>query len=328
MGVTTKDIARICGVSRGTVDRALNGKDRINPKTKEMILNKAQELGYRPDLLARSLVKGKSMTIGVIVFDLRNRYFSQMVNTIEIRARENGYFTNITLQENDCETEVQLIHNLVDRKVDGLLICPVNKGEAFNQLIRNLKIPIVVIGNKISDDHAFVCIDERKAAGEAIELIVSKGYEEIIFVCPTLEHIDRENIYSHEQRLLGFQDVMKKHKEIKNTLIDHWGYLDVAENMVLSGDHRMALFCTCDTYALDIMMRLKSKDKLPPRDYGIMGFDGIDTLKYITPALATVYNSVNEVGEQAVDMLLNMINGSPHAQTTILSHRIITGESL
>src|SRR5690554_6695584 len=84
MGIISKDIAKICGVSRGTVDRALNNKPRIKPETKERILKTAKELGYRPDLLARSLVKGKTMSLGVVVFDVRNRYFAQLLNSIEI----------------------------------------------------------------------------------------------------------------------------------------------------------------------------------------------------------------------------------------------------
>ena len=99
MGITSKEIAEICGVSRATVDRALNGKDRISPKTKEKILAVAKQMGYRKDLLARSLVKGKTMCIGVLVFDIRNYYFSQLVNTIELESRKNDYFLYITLHE-------------------------------------------------------------------------------------------------------------------------------------------------------------------------------------------------------------------------------------
>ena len=88
MGVTTNDIARICQVSRTTVLRALNNKGRISKTTREKILQTAKDLGYRPDLLARGLVKGRTMNIGVVVFDVKNQYFAQMLSAIEGKAQE------------------------------------------------------------------------------------------------------------------------------------------------------------------------------------------------------------------------------------------------
>ena len=180
MAVTTKDIAKACGISRGTVDRALNDRGRINQETKEKILRVAKEMGYRPDLLARSLVKGKTMSIGVVVFDILNRYFAQMVNSIEMKAKSKGYFVNITLQEKDPEMEIQLINSLVDRRMDGIILCPVNKGIKFTKFIESLPIPVVVIGNMVSPSVPFIGIDERKAASDATNLIVSKCYERIV----------------------------------------------------------------------------------------------------------------------------------------------------
>mgnify|MGYP003529424079 CR=1 FL=1 len=97
MGITTKDLAKICGVSRTTVHRALSDTGRINPQTKDLILQTAKEYDYRPDLLARGLVKGQTYNIGVVVLDVNNRYFAQMLSAIEAEARKQGYFVNITL---------------------------------------------------------------------------------------------------------------------------------------------------------------------------------------------------------------------------------------
>ena len=208
MGVTTKDIAKICGVSRTTVTRALSNQGRINEKTKENILNTAKELGYRPDLLARGLVKGKTMYIGVVVFDVKNRYFSQMLSSIETEAKKRGYFTNITLHEKDKEMEIELIQRLVDYHMDGLILSPVNKGKNFAEFLKGLNVPLVIIGNKIASDIPFVGINEQKASKESIELILKKGYKRIVFVCPPLADQKEENVYSHQQREKGFLGIM------------------------------------------------------------------------------------------------------------------------
>ena len=99
MAITAKELAQMCGVSRMTVHRALTDTGRINPQTKELILAKAKECGYRPDLLARGLVKRQTFYIGVVVLDVNNRYFSQLLSAIGMDARKQGYFVNITLHE-------------------------------------------------------------------------------------------------------------------------------------------------------------------------------------------------------------------------------------
>ena len=129
MGITTKEIAKICGVSRTTVHRALNNTGRISEKTKRMILETAEKNGYRPDLLATGLAKGKTYYIGVVVMDVNNRYFSQMLSALEIEARERGYFINITLHQNDKEIEKEQLCKLADYHVDGIILSSVNKGE-------------------------------------------------------------------------------------------------------------------------------------------------------------------------------------------------------
>ena len=105
MAITAKELAEMCGVSRMTVHRALTDTGRINPQTKELIQAKAKECGYRPDLLARGLVKGQTFYIGVVVLDVNNRYFSQMLSAISTEARKRGYFVNITLNEENKEIE-------------------------------------------------------------------------------------------------------------------------------------------------------------------------------------------------------------------------------
>ena len=105
MGITTKDLAEICGVSRTTVNRALQGTGRIKEETKRRILDTAKQLGYEPDLVARSLVSGKSMMIGVIIVDLKNQYYPKMVNAIAERVLEDNYILNITIHRDDKDGE-------------------------------------------------------------------------------------------------------------------------------------------------------------------------------------------------------------------------------
>lgn len=328
MGVTTNDIARICSVSRTTVIRALNNQGRISKETKDKIVKTAKELGYRPDLLARGLVKGKTMYIGVVVFDVKNQYFAQMLSAIEAEAQTRGYCVNITLHGKNREKEINLIQKLVDYHVDGLILSPVNKGEEFENFLKGLDTPLIVIGNKVSDDIPVVGIDERQAAREAAGRILKSGYERVAFVCPPLGESGEGNIYAHEQRLKGFQEAMSVYPEVECVTVSSVSYEKEAAAMMATADKKTAFFCSGDVFALDILKYLKTLGFSAPGDFGIMGFDDIELLEYLSPRLSTIYNSVEEVSKKAVELLFDMLDGLEIPMESYEQYRLVPGETI
>lgn len=328
MNITTKDIAQICGVSRSTVSRALNNEGRINPETKKKILKVAKEHGYRPDLLARGLVTGKTMHIGVVVFDVNNRYFAQMISAIEIEARKHGYFVNITLHQKDKDMEKELLKRLVDYHVDGIILSPVNKGDKYGEFLKGLNTPVVVIGNKVSEDIPYVGINEEKAAEEATQKLISSGYERIIFVCPPLADRSEENIYTHEQRKNGFKKAMLDYPNIISEEIGTWNYIDVIDDYLAIDNKKTAFFCSGDIFALNIIKHFRIKGKEVKKDYGIIGFDSIDMLDYMTPKLTTIYDSVDEVSLKAVNLLIDLMNDKIIENENLVDHKLIDGETI
>ena len=334
MAVTAKELAQMCGVSRMTVHRALTDTGRINPQTKELILTKAKECGYRPDLLARGLVKGQTFYIGVVVLDVNNRYFSQLLSAIGTEARERGYFVNITLHEQNKEMEREQLERLVDYHVDGIILSSVNQGSEYRDFLNRLDTPIVTIGNKIAEDLPFVSIEEKKAAREATEEILRKGYEKIVFVCPPLERSE-ENTYVHRQRLDGFEEAVYswnggRKPEAESVVIDrNEAYAARAYEELRNTNKRTAFFCSGDIFALDIMKYMSGEGIKAGKDYGIMGFDGIDMLDYVSPRLNTIYNPVEQVAKEAVKLLFNLMNGEADGtESIILDCKMIAGETL
>lgn len=334
MAITAKELAEMCGVSRMTVHRALTDTGRINPQTKELIQAKAKECGYRPDLLARGLVKGQTFYIGVVVLDVNNRYFSQMLSAIGTEARRRGYFVNITLHEQNREMEKEQLERLVDYHVDGIILSSVNQGKEYRDFLRSLDTPIVTIGNKIADGIPFVSIQEKEAAMKATETILQKGYEKIVFVCPPLERTE-ENTYVHRQRLEGFTQTVRQwttagHEAVESLVIgESAGYLRRTYEELVKTDRRTAFFCAGDIFALDIMKYMAEKDRRAGEDYGIVGFDGIDILDYVTPRLCTIYNPVEPVAKEAVKLLFKLMNGEAAGEeTVILDCEMMEGETL
>lgn len=329
MAVTTKDIARICGVSRGTVDRALNNRPNISPTTKERILKVAQELGYRPNMIARSLVKGRTMSLGVVVFDLYNQFFAQLVNALEQRARKHGYFTFVTFTGKNQMVEKECLIHLADRNVDGIIIFSVNKGEEFEEFLQSLNKPIITIGNVISEKWPFVGIDDRQGVKDAVKCIVKRGYKEIIYVCPPLRNRENTNMYALEERLSGYLEACQElGLGDKTNIIQQNDYCDALDQLLMQTKEKVAVLCSSDIYALEILMHLKKKNIRVPKDVGLMGFDNIDTLKYIITPLSTVAYPVETIANYAVDYLIRIIEGEKVPIRTYMAHTIIIRDSL
>ncbi|TDF95153.1 LacI family DNA-binding transcriptional regulator [Paenibacillus piri] len=328
MSITIKEIAELCGVSHGTVDRALNDRPGISLKTKEKILKVAADLNYQPDFLARSLAKGTTKTIGLVLFDLYNRSFSQLTNSIEMESRQREYFVNLLLTDKSFETEKQAIEHLVNRKVDGIILFPINQGADFEQYLKRFNVPIVTICNKLSDYWSYIGIDDRSAMSDAVQYVIDKGYQRIVYICPPLAYHGVSNIYTQEKRLEGLLEGMRlKNFAEEPIIVTDKHYIRALDNIDLKLK-RTAIICSCDQYALETMNYLKDKGIRIPDDIGLLGFDNIDVLKYITPKLTTVHYNVEQMGKLAVDVLLEQIDKSAVTSPPLIEYKIIEGESL
>ncbi len=353
MAINTKEIAAICGVSLGTVDRALNNRSGINPETKRKILKVAQSMGYRKHLLARSLVTGRTMTLGLVIFDLKNRFFSQLVNAIEEKARSKGYFMYLTLTDKRPEVEEACISHLVDRQVDGMIVCSIKEGAEAEKYFELQGVPLVSIGNKISESIPHIGINEKSAMEDATKYVIKKGYRRIIYFSPTLRYINKMNIYAQYQRFLGYmkalEDIqlnevevsqksnsktlqkkqLKVNQDIETIVIDHKDFVSVLDKLEFNHENRTVILCSNDIYALDVLNYFKAKGISVSEDVGVMGFDNIDVLKYIEPVLSTVSYPIKEIAEEAVEVLINIIeNGKRSSNIMHIQHSIVSGKSL
>ena len=324
MSITTKDLARICGVSRTTVTRALHGTGRIKEETKQNILETAEKLGYQPDLLARSLVKGTSMTIGVIAVDLNNLYYPKMINAIENRTKSDGYLLNITLHEQNKETELQLIQNLVGHRVDGLIISPANKGEEFDAYLQSLPIPVVMIGNRDGSSLPTVGIDEKMAANQAAEFIIGRGYRNVTFVVPPLKDADGLDNIDHVRRMEGYEKAMIKNGLECNVIFGE-NYCEQILRYMRQTRKRTAFLCSGDVFAVEVMDTLKKAEYAVGDDYGIMGFDCIDIFQRWSPQLSTVNNHIDRMGFEAAELLIQLIHGECKPHSIEIPFEIVSG---
>ena len=319
MAITVNQIAEQCGVSRTTVLRALNGGS-VSKDTKERILQVAKDNNYRPNLLARSLNHGRTMSLGVVTINIENMYFVQSLNTINKEADKRGYFTNIVVCDDSLEWEKKLIQGLAERQMEGILINPINKGKEFEDFLLSLHVPVVCIGNQVSEKITTVQVNEMVATMDAVKHIVSKGYEKILFICPPLEMKEE----------LGFRNAMGMYPDVNMHVIGKNEFLQEVQTVCKNNlDKRTAFLCSGDSYALMIMQWAAKEGYEIPKDFGLMGFDDISVLQYISPKLTTVSTNVEGVASTAVVELIQQIESEVYSPKSIyLNHKILDRDTL
>lgn len=330
MKATTKDIARICNVSRTTVTRALYNQGRISEKTREEVLRVARELGYQPDLLARSLVKGRSMTIGVALCDLKNMFFSNVIDAMEPVARERGYVLNITLHDNDISLEKDIIRHLLGYKIDGMVIHPSVCSEEEYAFLRGLNFPVLIVGGAPLGDLPFVGNDEYEAGKKAAEQILRREYDILYFVFPDFDDPKKE-FAGHQERYRGFAEVAKSAGKAYDVLGDG-NYMDRALRIMketAKEGKRAAFLCSGDVYAAQIMMATYQEHLIAGIDYGLMGFDNDELMKILPVRLWTVENHKEEIGKRAIGELIDLIEQKKNREERInIPFELVRGNSL
>ena len=324
MNVSIRQIAKYCDVSIGTVDRVLNDRPGVKHQTKEKVQQAIQTLGYTPNHIAKSLAVGKSMSIGVILFNLSNTFFAEMSDAIVNRSHDLGYFPYLTLSEKNPEKEFDCIKDLIARQVDGLILFSTNYDPAIIDYISSGKIPIVTIMTRLSNLPS-VGINDHAASCDATNYIANRKYKHIVYISPPLSYKKHMNISVQEDRLAGFISAAEKLK-INYSIIDNGSYLEQIDNMDINSE-KTAFLCSSDMYALKILRHMRLKGLQAPFDFGLMGFDNINVLKYIEPAISTVSIPIADAGMCAVDVLISgIVNGS--VQSVVLPHKLIPGQTI
>lgn len=310
--ITLDNIASAVGVSCTTVSRVLTGqskKYRISDKTRERVQETARELGYFPDQLARGLRTKRSNTIGLIIPDISNPFFSTIARNIEIQARKIGSSIILSDSQEDTALEIESIRLLQSRKVDGLLICPVGEESAHLKGFLNTGLPIVIIDRYFPDlDCPFVASDNYQGALEAVEYFFSMNHRSIGYIQ------GRVNTSVNFDRLRGFRDAHSRQGiPVDESLIvgDSFGKRNgyIGTKILLSKSPRpTALFAASNLISLGAMSAIREGGLKIPEDISIISFDDQPYSEYLATPMTTVSQQTSEVGEIAFRILLSQIN--------------------
>jgi len=311
--VTIRDVARRAAVSVASASRALNNHASVTPATRQRVIEAARALDYVPHLGARSLSRGRSNTIGVVLPDLFGEFFSEIIRGIDYAAHQRGLQLLLSNMHGSAE-ETELAIRAMRGRVDGLLVMSPQVDAEF--LGRNLPkgLPAIVMNAAASDGtHSTIAIDNIAGAREAVAHLVAQGCQRIAHVTGPEGNADAD------ARRAGFRAAIAETLgkdagiEIEGDFSEASGIAAARE--ILADTSIDGVFAANDMMAVACMATLAEGGRRAPDDVAIIGFDGVPIAQYVTPALSTMALNLADLGERAL-LRLVAVTEDPDSEAT------------
>lgn len=313
MPATMRDVARKAGVSIKTVSRVVNNQGEISGETRQRVLDTIEELGYRPSKLARALVTQRTDTIGLIVSDITNPFFSEFACGVLDTAQAEGYDVFLCNSGARVKPEIRALYSLADHNVDGIIIFPSWRNKEKLKAFAERRRPIVVVNRAFGEHPGIgqVFMDTRHGARLAVDHLVSKGHTAIGMLAG---YVALPEVF---QRVRGFREAIVAHGL---PVVDEWIVSVIppvveqgriaARELLIEHPQVTAIFAYNDLLAVGAIQACHELGRRVPEDCAIVGFDDIQLAALVTPPLTTIRVDKHELGRQAVTLLVEMLDAS------------------
>lgn len=335
MAATIQDVAQRAGVAIGTVSRAFNDYPDIRPETKQRIVKAARELGYTPNVSARNLSAKKPPNIGLIISGLLEGNSKDNIAYMHLQgalsyATEHGlemalYATDSAEQKKKSYTEFCSQHS-----ISGTILSGITTDDAYFDELMDSGIPTVLLDVPIHNEKVgWVSIDNRAAAKEAIEYLLSLGHRELLIVC------GKKNADVNSARMQGVLDACvearltaKESDCLYCDFSEELAYERVRERLRNPGRMPDAIFCFSDLMALGAMRAVREAGMRIPEDVSLVGFDGLPLCELTVPPLTSVSQDMRRMGYEAAAMLHGLMEHRCKGGHRVLPHRLAVRDSV
>jgi len=330
MPTTIKDIAKRAGVSHPTVSRALRGNPVISDETSERIRQVALEMGYHPSAAARSLKTNQTKVLGVVVRNIDDPFFSEILQGIEDVVQREGYSLFISSSQNDKDRERMIVQAMREHRVDGVIICSTTFSTSQNRELLEYDVPIVVVNNQAAEDYRHaIHHDDLDGSRQITRYLIGLGHRRIAYLGNALS--GRTTL----DRLTGFRQEMESADlPIPEEYIHQVPGGEPEHGLAGAGHflgllHRpTALVCYNDMMAIGVLKGLKQAGVRVPEDCSVTGFDNIILSDYTSPPLTTFDQPKHFIGAEAARLLLAMLGPDSEKNATDFKSRTLKGKLL
>jgi LacI family transcriptional regulator len=324
--VTIKDIAKTSGLSIATVSYVINKSRPVSPDAAERVNQAIYQLGYTPNLVARSLRSKRTRTIGLIVPDSSNPFFAEIAKGVEDAGFSASYSVILCNSNATLDREQVYLDLLVSKRVDGLILASTSASLDHLLPILQRQLPVVVFYRQAGDlPIDTIQVDNQRGGQDATRHLIRFGHKKIACICPASEKTPSYH------RVDGYLQAMQEHGLLiepelmpqGNNRIE--GGHAAAIRLLDSGRQFSAIFSTNDAMAIGAMRALRERGLRVPHDVSVIGFDDILLASYVAPALTTIAQPKVEAGKRAVEFLIERIEacGQCEPQHLVLETTLI-----
>lgn len=333
--VTIKDIALKLNLSTSTVSRALRGSYEISDKTKKLVEDYAKKINYHPNPIALSLKERRSHTIGIVVPEIANNFFSQAINGIESIAYGSGYHVSISQSHESFDRELIIVQHMASRSIDGLLISVSSetKDSSYLKSLHDRGMPIVFFDRIIDEIDTFkVVCDNFKGAYDATTHLIKQGFKNIGHITSSA------HLFITRKRLEGYKKALADHKLLyKESLVKHCdhGGMDVEEvkkavNELFNAKDKPDAILSAGDRITTVMISVIKNHKSINKDIAYLGFSNSELTDMFSPSLTAVCQPAFEMGKVATELLIKLIESKrpiKEFETKIMESKIVIKES-
>jgi LacI family transcriptional regulator, kdg operon repressor len=306
--VTIADVAQHAKVSKSTVSQYLNNRfDYMREETKKRIEGSIRELGYRPNIVARSLKQKSTTTIGVIVANILHAFSTQVIRAIEDTCHEADFHTIVCNADDDPEKERKYIEMLRAKQVDGIILLPTGDNAALYNEMQKEDYPIVFVDRTVPNvPIPSMLLDNKKAAGIGVQHFIDRGYTKIGIITNVIR-----NVTPRMERINGYKDTMKvnglniRDEYIKSLEVSR--IKEGVQELLSLEDPPEAILAGNDLTLIEILKYVKEHNVKIPKDLAIIGIDDVSFAAFYEPGLTIVAQPTFEIGKKAAEFLLNRI---------------------
>jgi DNA-binding LacI/PurR family transcriptional regulator len=334
---TIKDIARVAGVSVGTVSNYMNNPDLLNNDTRNKIHQTIEKLNYNPSAAARSLVMNRTMRIGLVHListhsnyqqEMNDSAFLELLAAINTTAAENGYSLLLSAATSKSQ-ELSIIKKLVgEKQVDGLIFMATQEDDERINFLCQKDFPFASFGrSKGCEKFSFVDVDGEKGIVQVVNYLIDLGHHRIAYLNPP------DGLMFAKHRWKGFCNAMMEHAiPIQEELIVDSGFNEVSGHKAILqllelSQPPSAVIAPNDISAFGVMKGLQERGFMPGKDVSVVGFDDISLANLWHPSLTTLAQPFREIGHHLVEMLVKEISGNQKKSHLILEPKLIVRES-
>ena len=330
MATSIKDVAKEAGVSIATVSRVLNDIDVVNEDTKKKVLDAIKKLGYRPNIVARSLKTQRTKTVGILVPDISSGFYPEIVRGAEDVANIYDYNVILCNSDFDGEKEKSYLRVLKEKMVDGVIYMSSSFDEETLDIINDLDLKTVLVESKDKENRLpSVTIDNISATYEATKMLIENGAKNIAFI-----GVKKEAANAWSERYIGYEKALKENGlDINEELVFLKGLkvatgYEAVDKFLESGKGFDAIVCASDEIAIGAINALREKNIKVPEDVSVVGFNDNDVASYFYPKLTTIKQPSYDMGSVAMRMLIKILNNKPlETSQYILDYNLVKRES-